>query len=259
MLPVLQIGPLAIQTPGLILIAGLWISLSLAERNAPRFGLSAETLDSLVLSSLIAGIASARLGYVIQYPAAFFGNPISILSPNPGLLDPWTGLAGALIVAYSFGQRKRLPFWPTLDSLTPGLAVLAVAVGLSHLASGAAFGMPSELPWAISLWGADRHPSQVYEILAAISILGLFWPGKSAIFKWLTSIPGLYYLFFIAAASFARLFLGAYRGDSQLILAGFRLDQVIAWLILAVVLLGIGRRLNAQDSSVQGTAADGSQ
>lgn len=243
MLPVLQIGPLAIQTPGLILIAGLWLSLSLVERHAGRFGLKAELLDSLVLTSLIAGVAGARLGYVIQYPAAFWGNPISILSLNPGLLDPWSGLAAALIVAFIFAQRKRLPFWPTLDALTPGLAVLAVALGISHLASGAAFGMPTELPWAVALWGADRHPSQVYEILAAVVILGLFWPGQGVFFKKYGETPGVYFLFFMAFSAVARLFLEAFRGDSRLFLqTGVRQDQMIAWLVLALVFWAIGLR-----------------
>ncbi len=212
MFPVLQIGPLAIQTPGLILIAGLWLSLNLVERFAPRFGLRAETLDSLVLTSLIGGIIGARLGYVIQYPAAFLGNPISLLSLNPGLLDVWTGLAAALIWAVIFGQRKRLPFWQTIDALTPGLAVMAVGFGFSHLASGAAFGMPSEVPWALSLWGTDRHPSQIYEIMAAVIILALFWPGKGLLFKQVTSIPGLYFLFFTAISATDQAISGGFSG-----------------------------------------------
>jgi prolipoprotein diacylglyceryltransferase len=252
MYPVLQIGPLAIQTPGLILIAGLWLSLSLAERHAPRFGLKAETLDSLILTSLIGGIVGARLGYVIQYPAAFFGNPISFISLNPGLLDPWTGLSAALILAFILGQRKRLPFWPTLDALTPGLAVLAMAWGFSNLASGAAFGMPAEIPWAISLWGTERHPSQVYEILAATIMLALFWPGNGVLYKKLATTSGLYFLTFMAASTTLRLFLEAFRGDSQLILSGIRQNQVIAWVILAIVFWGIGRRLNARGNYVQG-------
>ncbi len=183
MFPILQIGPLAIQTPGLILIAGIWLGLTLAERHASRYQLETELIDNLVLTSMIGGILGARLGYVIQYPSAFFANPISIISLNPGLLDLWTGLATALIVAFAFGQRKRMDFWPTLDALTPGLAVFAVALGFSHLASGSAFGMPADVPWAFHLWGENRHPSQVYEILAAISILVLFWPEKGVLFN----------------------------------------------------------------------------
>jgi len=63
-----------------------------------------------------------------------------------------------------------LPLWPALDALTPGLAAVMIAIGLAHIASGDAFGSPADLPWAIQLWGARRHPTQIYETLAAALI-----------------------------------------------------------------------------------------
>ena len=256
MFPVLQLGPLAIQTPGLILIAGIWLGLTLSERHASHVGLEAEMLDSLVLTSMIAGLFGARLGYIIRYPTAFLDNPISILSLNPGLLDPLTGSVVAVLVAFVFGQRKKLALWPTLDALTPGLAIVAVALGFSHLASGAAFGMPTDVPWAIPLWGANRHPSQIYEILAASIILISLWPGKGPLYKKITNPSGLYFLSFIAASAFARLFLEAFRGDSQIILAGIRQAQVFAWLVLAAVLFAFGRRKTADPSTAELTVMD---
>lgn len=246
MFPTIQIGPLAIQTSGLILLAGLWLGLSLSEKNAQNFGLKRESLDNLVLITMIGGILGARLGYVIQYPSIFFENPISILSLNPGLLDPWTGFVVALMVAFVFGQRTNLEFWTTLDALTPGFSVAAVAIGFSHLASGAAFGMPTDVPWAISLWGANRHPSQVYEIMAASLILILLWPEKGYLYKKISKVPGLYFLSFCVMTAIVRLFLEAFRGDSVLILNGLRQAQVIAWLILAAVLVTINYRRVSQ-------------
>lgn len=260
MFPVLQLGPLAIQTPGLILLAGLWLGLTLAERHAPRVGIKAETVDSLVLTSMVGGVIGARLGYIIQYPSAFFDNPISILSLNPGLLDPLTGLTVAALVALVFGQRKHLAFWPTLDALTPGIAVVAVALGFSHLASGSAFGMPADVPWAISLWGVNRHPSQIYEILAASIILISLWPVKGPLFEKVESPSGLYFLSFLAISAFARLFLEAFRGDSQIILAGIRQAQVFAWLVLATALFAIDRiksaRNRASETAITASYAD---
>ena len=37
MFPVLQIGPLALQTPGLLILIGIWVGLSVMERFASRF------------------------------------------------------------------------------------------------------------------------------------------------------------------------------------------------------------------------------
>lgn len=238
MFPVLQVGPLALQVPGLILLLGLWLGLNLSERRAPRHGLEAGHLYNLVFIALIAGITGARLAYVARYPAAFSGNPLSLLSLNPGLLDPWAGLAAGVLAAPVYAQRKKLTFWRTLDALAPMLAVMGVALGLAHLASGDAFGAETRLPWGIELWEARRHPSQVYETLSALLILGIVH------FKFRESqayIPGTTFLSFLAMSSGARLFLEAFRGDSVLMFAGLRAAQVAAWLILATCLVVFGK------------------
>lgn len=241
MLPVVQIGSLALQVPGLVLLFGLWLGLSLAERRAPRYGINPGDLYNLVFVTLVAGIAGARLAYLALYPSAFAASPSSLVSLNPGLLDPAGGAAAAFIAGMVYIQRKRLPGWPLLDALTPLLAILVIASGLANLASGDAFGAPVDLPWAIYLWGAWRHPSQVYEILAALLILvGLFGLPVS---RRMSAHPGLTFLAFLALSAASRLFLEAFRGDSLLTVWGLRTPQLAAWFLLAVALWGLRKRL----------------
>ncbi len=232
MLPILQIGPLAVQTPGLILLAGVWIGLSLAERYAGQFKANPAHLYNLAFNALIAGILGARLFYAARYPSAFLAAPLSLVSLNPGLLDPAGGLAAGLVTALVYGRRKGMGLWPTLDALTPALAAFMLALALANLASGNDFGAPTELPWGIELWGARRHPSQIYEALAAGLILWVVWPtrqrGEQA--------AGAMFLKFVALTSGARLFLEAFRGDSNILAAGIRAEQVAAWVVLAVAL-----------------------
>lgn len=239
MFPVLQIGPVALPLPGLILIAGVWIGLLLSERYALRQGANPEHIYNLAFTGLVVGLLGARMGYVLAYPAPFLSNPISLVSANPGLLDPVAGVVTGCLAGLIFGQRKHLPFWGTLDLLTPFLAVMSLSIGFSHLASGEAFGAAAQLPWSIELWGAARHPSQVYEMLAALAILGLTWPSAS---NRIYEVPGRGFLIFLAFSSAASLFLEGFRGDSILILNGLRQNQVIAWVILAICLAAIYSR-----------------
>jgi phosphatidylglycerol:prolipoprotein diacylglycerol transferase len=233
MMPILNIGPLAIQLPGLLLLLGIWLGLSLSEKYAKRQGINPNTIYNLVFIGLISGAVTARLAYVVRYPAVFSSAPLGVFSLNPGLLDPWGGLAGGLIAALIYGQRKNLPFWSTMDAITPLLSVFSISMSLSNLASGAGFGAPTDLFWGIYLWGAVRHPSQVYESVAATLILVIFWPTRN----WKNSIkPGVYFLLFIALSSATRLFLEAFRGDSLILLGGIRQTQVIAWLLMALSL-----------------------
>jgi phosphatidylglycerol:prolipoprotein diacylglycerol transferase len=232
MFPTLQIGPVSFPAPALAILLATWIGLSLAERFASQHGLTADALYNLTFTAIVAGLLGARLTYVARYPSAFIDNPASLISLSPALLDLWGGLSIAVIAAFVYGQRKQLPLWPTLDAITPALAVVAVGIGLSHLASGSAFGQPTDLPWAIQLWGQSRHPSQIYEILAALVTLGLIWPRKAA----LSAPAGRRFLTFVALSAGSRLFLEAFRGDSTLLLGGLRAAQIVAWLILATAL-----------------------
>jgi prolipoprotein diacylglyceryltransferase len=236
MLPILNVGPLAISLPGLIVLLGLWLGLSLAERHAARFGVKTSQLYNLAIVTLVAGMIGARLAYVIRYPQAFGDSPLSILSPNYSLLDPWGGLALGLIAALIYAQRASLPFWPALDALTPMLAVMAIAVSLAQLSAGTAFGAPTTLPWGVELWGARRHPTQIYQALVAGLILAYLWPGRAG---WMGRTPGRYFLTFLALSAGARLFLEAFRGDSELLPGGLRQAQALAWLVLAASLWGL--------------------
>ena len=249
MLPILQVGPLAIQFPGLILLAGVWLGLLLAEAHAARRGVAPNHLYNLVFILLIAGLIGARLVYALRYPQIFAASPLSLLSLNPGLLDTWGGLATGALAAAVYGQRKGLALWPTLDALTPFLAVIAVAVALSHLAAGTAFGAPTNLPWGIELWGTRRHPSQVYEALAAGLILVVLWPGRKSFDTW---PGGAYFLAFVAASSLSRLLLESLRGDSLLLPGGLRTAQAAAWVILIASLWGLRQRM-AEEGTLRKT------
>jgi phosphatidylglycerol---prolipoprotein diacylglyceryl transferase len=86
MLPILNLGPLAIQTPGLILILGLWIGLTQAEKYARRLKINPDHIYTLTFLSLAVGILGARLTYVAQNPAAFQNNWIGVFSLTPKCL-----------------------------------------------------------------------------------------------------------------------------------------------------------------------------
>ena len=258
MLPVLQIGPLALQTPGLILLTGIWIGLWLSERHAPRHGLDASNLYNLVLVAVLFGLVGGRFFYILRYSEIFFASPRSMISINPSLFDRSGALMSGLLAALVYGGRKKLPFWPTLDALTPGLAVFGISLSLANLASGNGFGATTQVAWAIELWGAERHPSQIYESLSAalilVYILSLLRSSE-------LRPAGYPFLVFVALSAGRRLFLEAFRGDSVLIANSIRLAQVLAWLVLAASLWLISRRSGArsdsstpiQDTSIQET------
>jgi len=211
----------------ILLLAALWIGLLLAEKLAERHNLSKETLNNIVYYGLFGYIVGGRVLYALENFSIFMRSPLSLLSLNLDLFDPFAALAAAFLVGLIYGSRQKLALWPTLDALTPLFAILAIGLSLSHLAAGTAFGSPTNLPWGIELWNAMRHPTQIYELIASCLIFGLLWFRKT------TPTPGISFLSLAALTAGARLFLEAFRGDSTLILGGIRLAQVIAWAVLA--------------------------
>lgn len=231
MLPILQLGPLAIPLPGLIILAAFWVGAALAERRAEDYATNPDHIGNLLFYSLLVGILGARLSYAVQFPSAFLASPASLISLDANLLDPWGGIAAAGIFGLVYAQRREMALWPTLDALTPLFATVSLSLGLSHLASGQGYGLPSELPWAIELWGASRHPTQIYETLAAGLIL---WTVlKSA----KSGQAGQLFLRFMLLSASAQLLLGAFRADSDVLPNGWRIAQIVAWLVLAAAIL----------------------
>ena len=245
MFPVLQLGPLALQLPGLLLLLGVWVGTTLIEREAPRQNLPAGTLSNMVFFSLLGGIAGARLGYALRFFQVYSKDPLGLISLNPNTLAPFEGVTAALIVALIYGQRRHLPLFPTLDAFTPGLASLAIFFGLANISSGDAFGALTTVPWAIDLWGASRHPSQIYETITAILVFLVIQRLKSR-----SLFPGFIFTLWILLTASGRLFLEAFRGDSVLIFEGLRSAQVVSLALAVAAMLGfhfLARRQNWAD------------
>ena len=220
----------------ILIMAAIWIGLWLAEKRSQRHRVSIGDLNNITFYSLLGYILGGRILFALENLNAFIQNPQSLISLNLDLFDPVGGFLIAVLVAWIYSQRKGLSLWPMLDALVPLFAVFALGVGLAHLASGSAFGQETALPWGIELWGAMRHPSQIYEILVSLLILGLLW------FQKVDSQPGVHFLTIVALTSFAHLFLEAFRGDSLLIFGGLRLTQIVAWFILATSLFLLDRK-----------------
>jgi prolipoprotein diacylglyceryl transferase len=232
MLPILQIGPLAVQLPGLILLAGVWLGMMRLDRDAARNGIPPANLNNLVFIGLIAGILGARLGYALRFWEIYLQDPAGLLSLNPSTLSLDMGLLVGILASVIYGQRKQIPLLSTLDALAPSLAIFSIALGFSHLASGDAFGRVTDVAWAIELWGATRHPTQVYEIVSAALILGMvLWAGRAKL------APGSTFMLWVALTALARLLLEPLRGDSVIILGDIREAQLVSLITLVASLL----------------------
>ena len=231
MLPFVRIGPLLFQVPGLAIIAGIWIGMDFVEKEAGRLRLHAPAVLNMLLYGLIAGPVGARLIYALQHLDAYAAAPLSLLALSASALDPLGGLLVGVATSYVYGRRKGLPLRTTLDAAAPGIAVFMIAIGVANLLSGSGYGAPLDAPWALSLWGKDRHPTQIYEILLALGVF-LWWKFMPRT----SPSSGVRFLQVAGLSAAARLLIEAFRADSAIIAGGFRLAQVVALLVLAATM-----------------------
>jgi phosphatidylglycerol:prolipoprotein diacylglycerol transferase len=237
--PILNIGGLAIQLPGLILLLGYWLSLNLAGRRAKSRGVSEDAIFNAGFIALSAGLVGARLGYVILHWSAYQNDLAGIVALTTGALSTPVGIPVGLGTAALALRRYQMRLAVLLDALAPGLALMLAFVSLADLSSGSSYGTISDLPWAIELWGAHRHPTQVYELLAALTCLGLLQWARPR-----SPYDGFLFALFVFVYGAARLFLEAYRADPWLLPGGYRTVQVIGFGMVAVSLWSMSQRLS---------------
>lgn len=228
MFPILHIGPISIQTPGLTLILGLWFAISFSEKVHQKQGISFERIQQIFFYSVIFGIVFARLFYVFAYFKYFFQSPINIVSLNPSLLDPWGAMIGIAMVIVWHVRKYKLNLAGTFDSLAITISPFLIFMSLADWAAGGQIGVPTDLPFGIYYQGAYRHPIQLYQILTFMLInlllLKVFMdkgerkPGRVSILL----------LFLVSTTQFV---ISGFILNQNTIIVGFRISQLFYFII----------------------------
>jgi len=238
MLPILQLGPLAIPTYPLALVLAVWAALAIGAWAAQRIGIDGDHVYNAGLYGLVAGLVAARLGHVIAYWDAYRRQLLEIFGFNTRAFLLGPGMVAALAVAGWYIYRHRLSLAKMLDAFAPGVLVGIAIAQVGALLAGLNPGAPADLPWAVNLWGVLRHPSQAYEALTALAVAGLtLWMIARG------SRPAAAALVALCGYGLSRWLLEPFRAESATILGGLRLAQVLGLAAALIALWGL-RRLN---------------
>jgi phosphatidylglycerol:prolipoprotein diacylglycerol transferase len=173
MLPVLQIGPLALPIYPLSLLLATWAALAVGAWAARRMGLAGDHLYNAGLYGLIAAVVVARLAHVAAFWSAYRTQPLEILGFNTRAFLWWPGMIAALVVAGWYIRRHRLSWITVVDAGALGALVGISIAWLGAFLAGRGLGAPTKAPWGISIWDQPRHPFQLYGMLAALATAAL--------------------------------------------------------------------------------------
>ncbi len=126
-------------------LAALWLMKHLSRDISP----DTQPITSAALYCLVAGVAGARLLYVVLNLDQFRGRPFAALALWEGGLVLLGGVSLALIVLMVFLLYHGLPIRHYLDILAVGV-MLGVAFGrIGCFLIGDCYGKPTGLPWGV--------------------------------------------------------------------------------------------------------------
>lgn len=242
MFPVLfRIGSFYLPTYGVLIAIAFLTGLAVTNRLARPTGLPAEKVTNLAVYCAIAGIAGAKLFMFLFDIGDYIRDPGQIFSmatlQAAGVFHG--GFIVALIFAYLYLERQKLPVFRTMDAFAPGIAIGQAIGRLGCFAAGCCWGKVCYLPWGVHFRSdfaspvpLDKplHPVQLYESAADLLIFGFLYyrfgrPHRSG------QVIGLYLVLY----SIARFVIEFFREHEQPLVGPFSLTQ---WIALALCALG---------------------
>lgn len=228
------------------ILAGGWAAARLARER----GLPADPVWAATVAAAIAGIAGARILFLVENDPGALLDPGELLGTRGfsiygGIV--FGGLAAALVLR---ATGRTLPY---LDLLAAGFP-LGLAIGrIGDVINGEHFGPRSDLPWAMRYTHPEAevpstavayHPGGLYEVVLGLVLLGIVWPLRHRLRRpgaLLWTVIGLY-----AAGRFLMFF---YRSDSDELALGLNGTQWLSLAIAAVAAAALAWGLRAPLSS----------
>lgn len=160
---------------GIILALAMLAGLTLAIKQARKYGLTEDNVLDFVLWAVPACILGSRIYYVVFYLDLYrtadggldWGRIVAIW--DGGLAIYGTVIAGAL-TALIFTRVKKLRFAAMADLAVLGLLLGQIIGRWANFINREAFGGLTDLPWRMRLWVSQSqyievHPTFLYESL----------------------------------------------------------------------------------------------
>lgn len=227
-----ELGPISVRWYGILIAAAFLIGISASARLVRKAGMDEDDFYSIVLWVVLFSILGARLYYVIFQWGYYSQHPEEILAVWKGGLAIHGGLIAGALTLFIASRRQGMSFWKLADITTPFI-ILGQAIGRwGNYFNQEAYGYevdPAEVPTAMFIDGAWRHPTFLYEsvwnILGFVLLSLLYRSGRAR-----EGEVGLAYVMYY---SFGRFFIEGFRTDS-LMLGPLRIAQVVSLLFLAL-------------------------
>jgi len=269
-----QLGPFSLRWYGLLIALAVLLGLVLATRLGKLRGIDPALIADLLPILVLAAVLGARIYYVLFEWRQYQLNWLDALAVWRGGIAIHGALLGGTAAVIFYARWRRLAFWNLLDVLLPSVA-LGQAIGRwGNFFNSEAFGLPTDLPWKLSIPLANRplefldqasfHPTFLYESLWNLGVLALLLVLFFRGLRGRMPLPaGALSCVYLIAYSSGRLWIEGLRIDPLCLLGsppdcagGLRMAQLMSLLLIGLGSFGLywlyGRHQPLPDPSRQG-------
>jgi phosphatidylglycerol---prolipoprotein diacylglyceryl transferase len=232
MLPEIDVGPLDLKTFGICFALGFLAAGAVIARRLRELDKPVDWAYEIVFAALVGGLVGSRLDYIVQNWDTVSGDLLGNVFSGSGLVWQGGAIGGALGVLLWARWRGWLGL-ALLDTCAVPLA-LGYAIGRigCQLSGDGDYGVPSDLPWAMSYpdgtvpTDQQVHPTPVYETLAMGLVALLLWRLRDRV------APGVLFALYLVLAGTERLLVEFVRRNDSVV-AGLTLPQLVSLLMIA--------------------------
>jgi len=229
-----QIGNVSVHWYGIIMALAYLIGAYIAVYLGKFRNISKNDILDFMIWLIISAVIGARIGHVISAWSYYSQNLTDIFRIWNGGLAFHTGFFLVIIVMIFYCKKKGIEFYDLADILVIPLA-LGLGIGrIGNLINREILGKVTNVPWAITIDGIKRHPSQIYELITNIGIFSyLFY-----LFKTKKLASGFIFWSFLAIYSPIRFFLDFFK-DWTPVFLGLSWAQLfsIPLFIISIIML----------------------
>lgn len=235
MKPILvTIGPFPISSFGLFLLFAFLVGIAVARRRGTQLGIDPSQMLDIALYMIIGGIVVGRLGYVLVNLESFAARPLTILTiwKDSGLTF-YGALVGGLLVGWYYARWRGIRLARFVDVFAPALALGFAVAMVGALLHGLYVGKPSGVPWAVSMFLEQRHPTQIYLLIASLGTYLVLRAQERS-----TPAPGVLFFLWLLLHAVARVAVEFFV-EAPTVVASLTLAQVVNIVVAVLALLGL--------------------
>jgi phosphatidylglycerol---prolipoprotein diacylglyceryl transferase len=234
MQPEISLGPITLQTFGIMFALGFIGAGLLVAKRLKELGKPVDWAYELIFAGLVGGIVGSRLNFLLENWDDVSDDLLGNLLSGSGLVWYGGAIGGAIAVVLWARWRGMLNL-TLLDICAPGLAI-GYAIGRigCQLSGDGDYGIPWDGPWAMAYpegtvpTDVPVHPTPIYETLAMGMVTYVLWRLRNR-FQ-----PGLLFAVYLVLAGVERFLIEFIRRNEE-VAAGLTQAQLLS---VAMILAG---------------------